>query len=241
MNELMANFSQFHFLRPDFFYLLILLALFWWLKVKVDDSTQWHQVLPAHLAKVLLATPQQKSKQNRWLIPVLWLLAVTALAGPTWQKIEKPVFQIKRASVIVMDMSMSMRATDIKPNRLSKAKYKAIDLAKAIPDGEIALVAYAGDAFAISPLTPDSKNIVNLIPSLSPEIMPEAGSYPLSGLTKASELLHQAGFVKGDIYWLTDGIEQEEVAELNRYIGQSRYTFHVLAFWHHRRGRRFKC
>ncbi len=230
MNEFFATFSQFHFLRPEFFLVLIPLALFWWLKVTVDNNTQWHQVIPAHLAKVLLTNDQQKTKRNSWLIPLLWLIATAALAGPTWQKIEKPVFQVKRASVIVMDMSMSMRSTDVKPNRLAKAKYKAIDLANAIEDGEIALVAYAGDAFTISPLTPDSKNIINLIPSLSPEIMPEAGSYPLQGLTKASELLEQAGFVKGDIYWFTDGVEHEDIADLNRYIADSRYTFHVMAF-----------
>lgn len=230
MNGFFDNFTQLHFLRPEFFYILIPLALFWLLKLKVDDNTQWHQVLPVHLANVLLTDEQQKKKQNNWFIPVLWLLATTAMAGPTWQKIEKPVFQVKRASVIVMDMSMSMRATDMKPNRLAKAKFKAIDLANAIEDGEIALVAYAGDAFTISPLTPDSKNIVNLIPSLSPEIMPEQGSYPLLGLTKGTELLQQAGFVQGDIYWFTDGVELEEVDELNKFISATPYHINVIAF-----------
>jgi Ca-activated chloride channel family protein len=230
MSEFFAQFSQFHFLRPEWFYALVPLILLFVLKLRSHSNTQWHQVLPAHLAKTLLATEQQKLKQNKWLIPLLWLIAVAAMAGPTWQKIEKPVFQVKRASVIVMDMSMSMRSTDVKPNRLSKAKFKAIDLAKAIPDGEIALVAYAGDAFTISPLTPDSKNIVNLIPSLSPEIMPEAGSYPLLGLSKAAELLQQAGYVKGDIYWFTDGIDHEDMDGLNRFIGDSNYRVNIMAF-----------
>ena len=230
MTEFLNQFSQFHFLRPDWFYLLPVVLLLVWLKRRAGANTQWHQVLPAHLAKTLLSTEQQKTKQNLWFVPLLWLIAVAALAGPTWEKIEKPVFQIKRASVIVMDMSMSMRATDVKPNRLSKAKFKAIDLAKAIPDGEIALVAYAGDAFTISPLTPDNKNVINLIPSLAPEIMPEPGSYPLLGLSKAAELLQQAGYVKGDIYWFTDGIEQDDIDGLTRQINQSAYRVHVMAF-----------
>lgn len=230
MDSFFNNFSQLHFLRPECFYILIPLAMFWILKIKVDDNTHWHQVLPVHLARVLLTDEQQKQKRNTWLIPLLWLIATAAMAGPTWQKIEKPVFQVKRASVIVMDMSMSMRSTDMKPNRLAKSKFKAIDLANAIEDGEIALVAYAGDAFTISPLTPDSKNIVNLIPSLSPEIMPEQGSYPLLGLTKATELLQQAGFVKGDVYWFTDGVELEEVDELNKFISSTPYNINVIAF-----------
>ena len=228
--QLFGTASQFHFLRPDWFYLIIPLTLLWYVKGAIASNTQWHQVIPPHLAKVLLNNKQQKIKRNTWLIPFIWLLAVTALAGPTWQKIEKPVFQVKRASVLLLDMSMSMRATDVKPNRLAKARFKAIDLAKAINDGEIALVAYAGDAFTISPLTPDNRNITALIPSLSPEIMPEAGSYPLAGISKAAELLEQAGFLSGDIYWLTDGIEREDVDGLNQFISNTPYKINIMTF-----------
>ena len=237
MNEFVAfladyfsNLHLFHFLRPEWFWLLVPALLLWILKSKVQDNTQWHQVIPPHLSKVLLGQQQQKLKKNGWLIPLLWIIAITALAGPSWQKIEKPVFQIKKASVIVMDMSMSMRATDVKPNRLAKARYKAIDLAKAITDGEIALVAYAGDAFTISPLTPDSRNIIALIPSLSPEIMPEQGSYPLSGLETAVNLLKQAGYMSGDIYWLTDGVEHEDIDGLNAFISQHNYKVNIMSF-----------
>lgn len=161
-------------------------------------------------------------------MPFIWLLSIIALAGPTWQKIEKPVFQVKRASVLVLDMSMSMRATDVKPNRLSKARYKAIDLANAITDGEVALVAYAGDAFTISPLTPDTRNITALLPSLKPEIMPTQGSYPLSGLTKASELLQQAGYPTGDIFWITDGVDSDDVAELTSFVKSTPYRVNIM-------------
>ncbi|NVK24153.1 MAG: VWA domain-containing protein [Gammaproteobacteria bacterium] len=230
ISSLFAKPEQFHFLRPEWFYLLLGLAFFWWLKLNNTGKTQWHQILPPHLSNALLGQNQQTLKQNKWLIPILWLIAITALAGPTWQKIEKPVYQIKRASVIVMDMSMSMRATDMKPNRLTKARFKAIDLAKNITDGEIALVAYAGDAFTISPLTPDNRNIVALIPSLSPEIMPEQGSVAVLGLTAAANLLKQAGYMTGDIYWLTDGVEQYDVDEINEFISNHQYKINIMAF-----------
>lgn len=230
VTSLFTEWHQFHFLRPEWFFLLILLVVLLWLKSRVTDKTQWHQVLPPHLSKVLLDQQQQKIKQNKWLTPLVWLIAITALAGPTWQKIEKPVFQVKRASVIVMDMSMSMRATDVKPNRLAKARFKAIDLAKAITDGEIALVAYAGDAFTISPLTPDNRNIVALIPSLSPEIMPEQGSYPVLGLNAAADLLKQAGYMSGDIYWLTDGVDQQDIDDVNDFISKHNYIVNIMSF-----------
>ncbi|MDU0114497.1 VWA domain-containing protein [Psychrosphaera aquimarina] len=229
MTNFLAQFSQFHFLRPDWFWVLIPLIIFWILKLKVVTTTQWHQVIPPHLANAMLGNNKNnKVKQKRTFVPFIWLLAVIALAGPTWDKIEKPVFQVKRASVIVLDMSMSMRATDIKPNRLSKARFKAIDLANAITDGEVALVAYAGDAFTISPLTPDTRNITALIPSLKPEIMPVQGSYPLLGLTKASELLQQAGYPTGDIYWITDGVDDEDLPDLTSFSEQTPYRVNIM-------------
>jgi Ca-activated chloride channel family protein len=127
-----------------------------------------------------------------------------------------------------MDMSLSMRATDVTPNRLMRANFKAIDLIKEINDGEVGLVAYAGDAFTISPLTEDISNLENLIPSLSPEIMPSSGSNPVAGLNQAIQLLDNAGYQHGHIYWLTDGIQSGDISPLRALISESKYEFSVL-------------
>ena len=83
-----------------------------------------------------------------------------------------PLYTLEKAHVLVLDLSYSMYATDLKPNRLTQAKYKAIDLIKKWHEGEKKLLAYAGDAFTISPLTADANAIINHIPHLSPNIMP---------------------------------------------------------------------
>lgn len=220
--------NQFHFLRPLWLLAIVPLLILWFFNSRQRGRTQWHQIIPPHLAHALLDQPVKHSKYLGSTLALIWTLTAIALAGPTWQKIEKPVFQIKRASVIVMDMSLSMRSTDLKPDRLTRAKFKAIDLATAIGDGEVALVAYAGDAFTISPLTPDARNLTALIPSLTPEIMPEAGSYPLLGLEQAAKLLQQAGYVKGDIFWITDGIDQDDLDGLREFAGSTQYRVSVL-------------
>ncbi|MDA8621904.1 VWA domain-containing protein [Psychrosphaera sp.] len=222
--------SDFHFLRPECFYLLIPLAILWAFKLKKQNQSDWQQWIPEHLSATLFAG---KEKNANKLLPIglalTWTLAVTALAGPTWQKIEKPVFKSQTANIIVMDMSLSMRSTDVKPNRLTKAKFKAIDLATSLKDSDVGLVAYAGDAFTISPLTQDARNITALIPSLSPEIMPIPGSYPLLGLEKAHSLMQQAGYLSGQIYWITDGVEYEDIAELKRFMRSSPFNINVLS------------
>ncbi|WP_325205998.1 VWA domain-containing protein, partial [Vibrio sp. 03_296] len=73
---------------------------------------------------------------------------------------------------LCMDMSQSMYAQDIAPSRLQQARYKALDLLPQWKEGNTALIAYAGDAYLLSPLTSDSQTLANLIQNLSPDIMP---------------------------------------------------------------------
>ena len=150
--------ADFHFLRPEWFYALIpLLIAVWFVKRWRARATGWQGVIANHLYQHLI-TGKQQSVTSLFvpLLALTWLLGVIALAGPTWERIPQPVYQVKTGHVLVLDMSLSMRATDIAPDRLSRAKYKAIDLVNLIDEGDMGLVAYAGDAFVISPLTEDA-------------------------------------------------------------------------------------
>lgn len=222
--------ADFHFLRPEWFYALIPLVLaIWFVKRWRSKATGWQGVIASHLYQHLITGKQQRV--TTLFIPLLaltWLLAVIALAGPTWERIPQPVYQVKTGHVLVMDMSMSMRATDISPDRLSRAKYKAIDLVNLIDEGDMGLVAYAGDAFVISPLTEDANTLNALLPGLSPEIMPVAGSDPVQGLKTAETLLTNAGFQNGVLYWITDGVEISQMKELSDFLSQTPFKVNIL-------------
>ena len=220
-----------HFLRPEWFIALIpALILYIALKRNTSKKSGWQSVIPSHLYQHMVIGKFTKGqKPPFWLLALGWLLAVVALAGPTWERLPQPVYQLKMGHVIVMDMSLSMRATDITPDRLTRAKYKAIDLVNQIGEGEMGLVAYAGDAFVVSPLTQDAANISTLLPSLSPEIMPVPGSDPLLGIETAAELLTNAGYGKGMIYWITDGIDFRQQQELQEYVAELPFTLNALA------------
>ena len=221
--------ADFHFIRP--LWLLAMLGLFWALyllkKHRINQSG-WHQLIPQHLAKVLV-DGSASSKPFSLFIPFLiGLLTIIALAGPTWKKLPQPVYQLARGSVIIMDMSYSMYATDLSPNRLTRSRYKAIDLLDNINEGEIGLIAYAGDAFTISPLTEDINNIKLLLPSLSPDLMPELGSNPLPALMLANDMLKNAGHIEGDIYWFTDGIDNEDIQDITDWSRQHAYRLNIM-------------
>ena len=221
--------ADFHFIRP--WWLLAIIALVFALnllkKYRLSQSG-WQQLLPKHLANVLV-DKQQNHKQLSLILPfIIGLLTIVALAGPTWKKLPQPVYQTARGSVLIMDMSYSMYATDISPNRLTRSRYKAIDLLERLKEGETGLIAYAGDAFTISPLTDDINNIKLLLPSLSPELMPELGSNPLAALTLAHEMLKNSGHNKGDIYWFTDGIDNYDIQDITDWSRSNNHRLNIL-------------
>lgn len=221
--------SDFHFIRPYWLLAIIglILAIYLLKKYRISQSG-WHHLLPKHLSKVLIDSTQT-TKQLSLTIPfIIGLLSIVAIAGPSWQKLPQPVYQLARGSVLIMDMSYSMYATDILPNRLTRSRFKAIDLLDSLNEGEMGLVAYAGDAFVISPLTEDINNIKLLLPSLTPDLMPELGSNPLSALTLANEMLQNAGHAQGDIYWFTDGIDNEDIQDITQWSREHNYRLNIL-------------
>ncbi|MEZ9526610.1 vWA domain-containing protein [Enterovibrio norvegicus] len=221
--------ADFTFMYPQWLFAALPLALLLpWVKGKAQTSG----LIAPHLSKLLSGNRAEAGKQKRWPLAVLaiaWLLSVLALAGPSWQKNEMPAVNLAGARVLVMDMSRSMYATDVSPNRLTQARFKALDMLPGWKEGSTGLVAYAADGYIISPLTDDASTLKTLLPELSPEIMPIPGSNAAAGVVQAMELLSQAGFADGDIVLITDGMtDRESKATLDALDG-SQYRVSVLA------------
>ena len=204
--------NEFHFLRPWWLLALIPLAgLLWMLQKRQGGGDDWREFCDAELLPyILVGTAAARTFRPLWLAALAGLLAVLALAGPAWERLPAPVFRNLSAMVIVLDLSWAMEAADLKPNRLERARYKIDDILRARKDGQTALVAYAGDAFVVTPLTDDAGTIAAQLTALSPRIMPEQGARMDRGLEAAARLLEQAGQKSGDILLLTTG---EGIAE----------------------------
>ncbi|CAM3907229.1 VWA domain-containing protein [Shewanella aquimarina] len=219
-----------HFLRPEWLLALIPLTLLLWLQRRQQhQASSWNRYIAPHLAKVLVSGQAANKKQHLGLVAFIWLVGVLALSGPALTKQKLPVFESNLGRVIVMDMSLSMYATDLAPNRLTQAKFKATDLIKSLKEGETGLVAYAGDAFTISPLTRDQSTLLNLLPTLSPEIMPVLGSNLPAALKQAKQLLVQGGHLKGEIILLADGVEPEQIGEAKSILEDTQYRLSIIA------------
>lgn len=231
MMESLSFLNEFHFIRPHWLWAIIpLLIIVGLIRYIQKQQSGWQSVIAGHLYQHMITTGDNtKARPPLKLLGLAWIIASIALAGPTWERLPQPVYQLNSGKVVLLDMSMSMRATDVKPDRLTRAKYKAIDLVNAITEGETGLVAYAGDAFTISPLSSDAQNLTTLIPSLTPEIMPIVGSEPALGLLAAIELLGNAGYQQGEIFWVTDGVSNQQMKELSEIINHSDFRISILA------------
>jgi len=207
------NFSEFHFIRPYWLLALLPLIMFVFLTVKHKlRQGSWQSVCDPELLPFVLQEKELKHSHAPLITSSLAaLLAITALAGPTWQRIPTPVFRNAAALVIALDLSRSMDAPDIKPSRLERARYKVADLLKKRKDGQTALLVYAGSAFTVTPLTDDTETINNQLSALTTDIMPAQGSQSDLAINKALELFKNAGLQQGQILLITDD-EQIESA-----------------------------
>jgi Ca-activated chloride channel family protein len=213
-------FEQFHFLRP--FWLLALLplaALIWQLMKSKYASGSWRTLIDPELLHHLL-TAKARTGHKRLLVPValVGIVAVIALAGPTWEKVPQPVYKQRAGLVIALDLSRSMNVNDIKPSRLTRARHKIADILSQRRDGQTALIAYAADAFVVTPLTEDVATINALLPSLSTDIMPAQGGRADRAVGQALDLFNNTGVTHGDILIVTDGFSTIEVVEIERLV-----------------------
>lgn len=227
----MEMFAEFHFLRPQWFYALLPMAILLWLMWKRRlPSRSWQGVVaPRLLPHLLVGQSVGRRPWSMFALALGGLLAVTALAGPAWKKLEVPVFRQPSALVVLLDLSRSMDAGDIKPSRLQRAQMKLRDILNQQKEGETALVVYAAMPFVVSPLTSDAKTIASQVGSLSTDLMPAQGSRPDRAILMALQLLQQSGASHGGVLLISDGIDGDVSDESNDAIKALRDAGHRLS------------
>jgi len=196
-----------HFIRPGWLACLplaVLIPLAW--RYFRRPSGDWSRVCDDHLLRWLsVGQPAGRAGHKGQFAAGLTLaVAALALSGPSLQQLPDQSFAARDARVLVLDLSASMLAEDLRPNRLAQVRFRLMDMLGSLQEGQVGLVAYAGDAYVVAPLTSDMNTIANMLPALQPNIMPVAGSRADRGLRLAADLLQRAGMPRGEILLITD-------------------------------------
>ena len=198
-------FADFHFLRPWFLLLLLIPLSFYFSIFKGNQNvSSWEKVCDKNLLNYLLI--KDKSSKRKIGVALMYLgliLSIVAMSGPTWKKYDIPALNNQSPVMIVLNMSSDMLKTDIKPNRLDRAKIEISQLLRDLGSSEVALVAYTNEPFLISPMTSDPEIIINLLDAVVPDIMPINGDRLDRAINLADKKITEAGYKNGNIVVFT--------------------------------------
>ncbi|MGE8296995.1 MAG: VWA domain-containing protein [Pseudomonas sp.] len=199
-------------LRPLWLLAVPVLAwLLWRLWHRERQSGRWQLLLPAAFHQVLLKGGSGRSSKLPWLaLGLAWLLAVLALLGPSWQRVEQSNQKPADPLVVLLELTPQMLATDGRPNRLEQARRKLLDLLEARRDAQTAIIVYAGSAHSLVPLSDDLATSRNLLEALKPSLMPEPGRRADLAVTRALQLIEQAQLGQGRLLLITSALDETE-------------------------------
>jgi Ca-activated chloride channel family protein len=210
----------FHFIRPAWLVALPAIVLVWWL-VRRRDATQAGigRFLPPHLSDALTIN-RNAGRGLRAVdgVAVTAMLLAVAAAGPTWSRQASPWYAETAPVVVAVEVSDSMRANDLQPTRLDRARFKILDLIAARTGSRTALIAYAGSAHTVMPPTTDEQVLKPFLESLDPAIMPARGANATVVLPLARSLLGEAA-ESGTLVFVNDGFEAVDIPALTAFDG----------------------
>ena len=164
----------------------------------------------SHLIQRLRETVRTGAR--RWkegLILVGLALLATALARPQFGTRVETVTREGQDVMVILDVSRSMTAEDLDPNRLSRAKIEVGRLIQRLQGDRIGLVAFAGDAFVQSPLTTDYGAAMMFLSAMDTEMIEVQGTDLAHALTVAIEALEETPVGNRIIVAVTDGEDHE--------------------------------
>ncbi|PIA70755.1 VWA domain-containing protein [Pseudomonas sediminis] len=217
-------------LRPLWLLAAPLLAwLLWRLWHRERQSGRWQLLLPPAFHQALLKGGSGRSSKLPWLaLGLAWLLAVLALLGPSWQRVEQSNQKPADPLLILLELTPQMLATDGRPNRLEQARRKLLDLLEARRDAQTAIIVYAGSAHSLVPLSDDLATSRNLLEALKPSLMPEPGRRADLAVARALQLLDQAQLGQGRLLLITSALDEEERSGIQQALEKRSVPLLVL-------------
>lgn len=213
------------FIYPWVLLLLLLLVFFY----SAKKYSKIEQVFSREiLSKLQLGGV--KGNLKFYFLVLSFCFMVLALARPVILSNDKKQVDVKSFNfVIALDISKSMEAKDVFPTRLAFAK-KAIDgIMDRVPEANIALIAYANDAFLVSPFTNDFKSIKFLLANLDSNSLSSKGSQILSALKATNKVFKSTNDKKKALVLVSDGADGRGLESIKKYINQNDITLHVLS------------
>ena len=227
-------FEGIEFANPQMFWLFLLLpaAMVWYFfkRNKTNASVKISSIKGFKRADSILP----KLKPILFMLRLLVLAAlITAMARPQTKEVSSKVKTTKGIDIVMaIDVSSSMLAKDLKPDRLTALKKVAKDFIKDRPNDRIGLVVYSGESFTKTPITSDKSIVLSALNDIVYGQLTDGTAIGM-GLTTAVNRLKDSKALSKVIILLTDGvnnsgfIEPQTAADLAVEFGIKTYTIGI--------------
>ncbi|WP_455756255.1 VWA domain-containing protein [Sulfurimonas sp.] len=214
------------FLHPEFLYYMLppLFILFWFLLTQKEP--QGHFFSDEVMNKLRVSANTLTLKARNALFLLMGFFMIIALAGPV---INDGTVEVKAKSADIMiafDISDSMLAEDVYPNRLKSAKQKAMELLKSAPDERIGVVAFAKNSYLVSPMSFDHSAVGFLLRQLNTDSITEKGTDFLSLLNVVDNTIKNEG--KKYLLILSDGGDKSDFSEEIAFAKEKNIVVFIL-------------
>ncbi len=175
-------------LNPEYLLFMIIVLLFSLLIIKKENDL--NTIFDKEILEKLTFNSGGFTKRGRnFMLFIALSLIVIALSRPVIQKGEVQIKGKKIDMLIALDISKSMKAADIYPNRLEFAKKKIYDFIDSFEEANIGVIAFSSDGFLVSPMTQDGATLKYLIKNLSLESLSTTGTDLLIPIKKGKTFL----------------------------------------------------
>lgn len=222
---------MFKFAHPEILYILILLPVF--AVVYLVAINKRRRALKAfgdsNVIKELM--PFMSKSKPHWKFFLLSLAFVFLIFGAAGPQFGSKLEEVKREGIeviIALDVSNSMLAEDIKPNRLERAKLTIERLIELMEDDKVGLVVFAGDAYVQVPITSDYISAKMFLEGINTKMVSKQGTAIGSAIELASKSFSPQSEASKVIIVITDGENHEgnaiEMAEKANENGIKIYT-----------------
>ncbi len=204
--------NEFHLLRP-YWLLSLLPMLFVWLTIRRGQGSfdQMKKFVDPHLLEhLVVGNNNVRRVRPIHLIAAISVISAIALAGPSWEKEPSPFTDDDAGLIVLLKVSDTMRATDLQPSRLERAKHKLHDLLQQRRGSATGLIVYSGSAHLVMPLTTDDRIISTMVEDLTPDVMPIDGDALADALQLSEQILERAGS-PGSVLVMTDSVSASQV------------------------------
>ena len=213
------------FLHPNMLYLLILVVILFALLLTQKESHA-HFFSQEVMDRLRVSANTLPLKVRNGLFFVVAILLVFALANPVIQEGKVEVKAKSADIMLALDISDSMLAKDIYPNRLNAAKQKAIELLKLAPNERIGVIAFAKNSYLVSPLSFDHNAVGFLLRQLDTSSITEKGTNLLAMLEVVDKSIKKDA--QKYLLLLSDGGDKEDFSQEINFAKEKGITIFVL-------------